>query len=97
MIAKCVLNEILHHVGMSWIICPNKEIFYEIDKINHPDWLNKGPWYNTDIFSKLHGELLEGFITHARTDRYNIIFLLLHIIKNNLHMNMNRAVLETGQ
>ena len=48
-ITKFVLNEILHHVGMSWIICSNEEVKYEIDEINHPYWLNKGPWYNTAI------------------------------------------------
>ena len=41
LITKFVLNAILHHVDMSWIICSNKEMKYEI---NHQDWLNKGPW-----------------------------------------------------
>ena len=31
-ITKFVLNEILHHVGMSWIISPNKEMNYEMDE-----------------------------------------------------------------
>ena len=48
MITKFVQNTIFHYVGISWIICSNKEIFYEIDKINPADWLNKGPWYNSD-------------------------------------------------
>ena len=33
MITNFVLNEILHHVGMSWIISSNDEIQYEIDEI----------------------------------------------------------------
>ena len=33
---KFVFNEILHNVGMSWIICSRKEMLNEIDKINHP-------------------------------------------------------------
>ena len=37
MITKFVLNAILHHVGMSLIICPNKETKYDIDKSNHPN------------------------------------------------------------
>ena len=37
MITKFVLNEILHHVGMSWIICSNDEMEYEMDKSNHQD------------------------------------------------------------
>ena len=49
MITKFVLNAILRNVGMLWIIYSNKEILYEIDESNNPDWLNKVPWYNTDI------------------------------------------------
>ena len=64
MITKFLLNAILHHVGMSWIISSNKEMKYEIDKNNHQDWLNKGPWYNTSICLKLHGSMFEEFITH---------------------------------
>ena len=32
-----------------------------------------GPWYNTSICEKLHGNVFEGFIRNARTDRYNIM------------------------
>ena len=32
-----------------------------------------GPWYNTSICKKLHGNLIEGFTRNRRTDRYNII------------------------
>ena len=70
MITKFVLNKILHHVGMSWVIIFNKEMKYEIDENNHQDRLNKGPWYNKSICLKLHGSMFEDFITHARTDRY---------------------------
>ena len=49
MITKFVLNAILHYVGTSWIIFSNEEILYEMDESNHPDWLNKGPWYNISI------------------------------------------------
>ena len=50
---------------------------YEIDEINHPNWLNKVPWYNTAICSRFHGSLFEDFITHARTDRYNLLCSLV--------------------
>ena len=46
---------------------------YDIDKINHQDWLNKFLWYNTSICSRLHGSLFEYFITRARTNRYNLL------------------------
>ena len=46
-------------------------------KSNHLNWLNKGPWYNKNICSKLHGNKFEYFITQARTDRYNIMCSLV--------------------
>ena len=66
MITEFVLNAVLHHVGLSWIISSNNEMKYEIDESNHQDWLNKSPWYNTDICSRLHESLFEYFITHAK-------------------------------
>ena len=77
MITKYVLNAILHHMSLSWIINSNDEMKYEIDKINHQDWLNTGTWYNIAIYSRLHGSLFEYFIIHARTDRYNLMCSLV--------------------
>ena len=74
---KFFLNAILHHVGMSWIISSNQEMKYEMDKNNHQDWLDKDTWYNTSIFLKWHGSRFEDFITHAITDRYNLMFYLV--------------------
>ena len=68
-----MLNTIFHHVGMSWIISSNDEMKYGMAKNNNKDCLNKGPWYNTDICSRLNGSLFEYFITNSRTDRYNIM------------------------
>ena len=48
-ITKFVLNEMLHYVGMSWIISSNREMEYEMNKTNHLYCLNKGPWYDTPI------------------------------------------------
>ena len=48
-----------------------------MDKTNHQDWLNKVPWYNTIICYKLHGSRFKGFITQARTDRYNLMCYLV--------------------
>ena len=68
----------LHHVDMPWIISSNQEMEYEINSnINHLDCLNKGPWYNKNISSKLHGIKFEEFIIQARTDRYNIMCSLV--------------------
>ena len=72
MITKFVLNSVLHHVGLSWIISANKQMKHKIEE-NNPDWLNKVPWYNTVICSKLHGTMFEYFIRNARTYIYNIM------------------------
>ena len=48
-------------------------MLYENEENNHPDWFNKGPWYNTAICSKLHVKVLEYFIKHARTDIYHLM------------------------
>ena len=37
------------------------------------DWFDKGPWYNKNICSKLHGITFKYFITQARTYQYNIM------------------------
>ena len=58
---------------MSWIICFNNEMFYEIEGNNHSDYFNTGTWYNTEICLKLHGKLFEYFIRHVRTDIYHLM------------------------
>ena len=62
----------LHHVGMLWIIETHEKLQFDIDK-NNSEWMTGGPWYNTYICKKLHGNVFEGFIRNARTDRYNIM------------------------
>ena len=71
MITRFVLNTVLHHVGLSWIIYLNKKMEYEIKENNHPGWLNKGLRYNTDICYKLHRTIFDGFIRNYRTYRCN--------------------------
>ena len=72
MITQFVLDTVLLHVGLSWIISSNKQMEYYIKENNH-DWLNKCPWYNTEIYSKLHVTVFEYYIRNDRTDRYNIM------------------------
>ena len=48
-----------------------------MDRDNHQDWLNKGPWYNTAIYLRLYGSMFEYSITNARTGRYNLICSLV--------------------
>ena len=77
-----VFNTMLHHVGMLWVIETNQHLKYDMDKHNSY-WMISGPWYNTYICKKLHGNLFESFIRNARTDRYDIICFINAYGKNN--------------
>ena len=55
---KFLLNKKFHHVGLSWINNPCKQMKCDIKENNHHGWLNKGPRYNT---AKMLG--LNSFIT----------------------------------
>ena len=75
-ITKFVLNEMLHHVGMSWIISSNQEMEYEMNTKNiHLYWSNKVPRYNKNICSKLHGIKLR--ILLHRQEQTDIISCVL--------------------
>ena len=71
-ITTIVLNTMLQHVDMLWIIETHEQLQYDMDEQNS-EWMTGGPWYNTSICKKLHGNVFEGFIINARTDRYNIM------------------------
>ena len=78
MITPFMMNSMLHHVGMSWMISSKKDMDYEnFSNRDNVDWFDKGPWHNKSICSKLYGTTFEGFIKQARTDRYNIMWSLV--------------------
>ena len=72
-----MLNAILHHASILWIISSKNVMKYGIDESDHQYWLNKVPWHNKEICSRLHVSLFEDFITHARNDRYNLMCSLV--------------------
>ena len=70
LITKFVLNTMLHHVGILWIIETPEQLKYDTEKHNS-EWMKGGTWYNTSIYNKLYGKVFQGFIINARNDRYN--------------------------
>ena len=50
-ITTFVLNTMLQHVGMIWIIENDEDLKYDMD-IQHSDLLIAVPWYNTSICKK---------------------------------------------
>ena len=72
-ITQFMLNAMLHHVVMSWIISTKKEMYYDnFTNRKNLEWFDTGPWHNRNISSKWYGTTFEYFITQSRTDRYNI-------------------------
>ena len=63
-----VLNTMLHHVVMVWIIETHKKLQYDMDKHNSEQTTDV-PWCNRSICKKLHGNVFEEFIRNARTNR----------------------------
>ena len=60
-ITNFVLDKILHHVGMLWIIETHDKLQYDMDKHNS-EWMTGGPWYNTYICRKLYGNCLRDLL-----------------------------------
>ena len=78
MITPFVMNSMLHHVVMSWMISSKEEMDYDnFTNSNNLGWFDTGSWHKKYICSKLYGTTFEGFIKHARTDRYNIMCSLV--------------------
>ena len=46
-------------------------------------WITGGPWYNTYICKKIHGNVFEEFVRNSRTDRYNLMSYINAHEKNN--------------
>ena len=77
-ITMFVMNTMLHHVGMLCIFETHEQLKYDIDKYNSY-WMKGGPWYNTYTCKKIFGNVFEGFIRNAITDRYNIMCAIDHM------------------
>ena len=60
-IISFVLNKVLHHVGMSWIIEAHEKLKYDMDKHN-PYWITGVPWYNTFICKNYMGQCLKNLL-----------------------------------
>ena len=66
-----LMNILLHHAGMLWIIETHGQLKYYMEKHN-PDLITCGPCYTTHIWKKIHGTVFESFIDNAKTDRCNL-------------------------
>ena len=60
---------VVQHIGILWILEDNKHLKFEMD-VQVSQWMEKGPWYNTTIFTRLNGQSLEEELKTGRRDRY---------------------------
>ena len=63
-------------------------------------WMTGGPWYNTYICKKIHGNIFEGFIINARTKTYNIMCSIdaqEKLIRQNMMMEEEVVVIHCHQ
>ena len=70
-ITNFVLNTMLHHVGMIWIIEKHEGLKYDMYILNS-DWLTVSPWYNISICNKLHGTDKLSFFHLVRLSLVNL-------------------------
>ena len=86
-ITTFVLNTILHHVGMLWIIETHEQLKYNMDKYNS-EWITGGPWYNTSICKKLHGNFLRDLLKIQELTDIISCALLMHMEKSINHIDV---------
>ena len=85
-IISVVLNTMLYHVGMLWIIETHKQLKYDMDKHNS-DWMTGGPCYNTYICKNYMETCLKDLLEIKELTDIISCVLLMHM-KKLIHQNM---------
>ena len=86
-----MLNTVLHHVGMLWIIEAEKHLEYDMDKDNS-DQMTGDPWYNTSICKNYMENCFNNSLDmQALIDIISCV-LLMHTKKIHQNMMMEAAV-----
>ena len=85
-ITSFVLNTMLHHVGMLWIIETHGQLKYDMDKHNS-DWMTGGPWYNTYICKNYMETCLKDLLEIQELKDIKSCVILMHMEKI-IHHNM---------
>ena len=89
-VTKFVLDSVLHHVGLSWIIERNQKFQYDIYEHN-VDWLRNCPWYNTPICKNYMEQCLKNILEMQELTDIILFVIFMHMIKNRHHMLMTLA------
>ena len=76
---------VFHNFGLLWIINNNKHLKFEVN-LQGSYCMDKGPCYNTTIFSKLYCQILKDYLKTGRKDRYE--FMCAVDVYDNDHVPM---------
>ena len=73
-----VLNTMLHHVVMLWIIEIHEQLQYDMDKQNS-EWMTCGPWYDTYICKNYMEKCLRNLLEMQELTDIISCVLLVHM------------------
>ena len=76
----------LHHLGILWIIETQKQLKYDMEKLNS-EWMAGGPWYNTSI-CKENMEMCLRDLSEMQEPTDIISYVILMHMKKTIHQNM---------
>ena len=72
-ITPFITNMVFENIGLFWIIKSNKNLHFYL-KYYCTSWILNGTWYNTIIFSQLHGLVFEEYFTTVKREKYNPVY-----------------------
>ena len=77
-ITSFVIHTVFQHVGLFWIIDNNKHLKFEMDA-QDSQCMDKGPWYNTTICTKLNDQSFEYYFKKYTMTGMSLCVLLMRI------------------
>ena len=80
-ITPFVLPVVFQDSGLLWIIGKNNHILFKM-AIIVSQWMDKVPWYNKIICTKLNGQIFEDYFKTGCKDRYELICNIYEYVKS---------------
>ena len=72
MITPFFIHMVFKHVVFLWIIESNKHLKFDME-VQGSQWIDKGPWYNTKICTKLNVQSFKNDFKTGHKDRYELM------------------------
>ena len=71
-ITPFVIQMVFQHVGLLLIINNNKYLKFEMN-VQVSQWMDKSPWYNITILTKLNGQIFKDYFRTVCKDMYELM------------------------